>query len=570
MAADNENAGPLQNLTRGAEFWQRASSIYLSYKTTQLHEKFLKLQGKSDEFIKSSLWDKQQERAGQAMYNLCVSLRGFYLKAGQFIGARGDFVPEQICRTLSLLHDKVPPMPPAQAKEIVLKELQINDLNEVFEWIDLEKPLGSASISQVHKARLRHVSNSEVRAHDPLRRTIKSLPRFTHIWVKPGTAAWDICNMHGISLSELQKSNPGADLERLEVGQRLRVPVVSGLTVRPEKGGEDWLPRAVVSLHHAQQEGLLPRDRLVAVKVQYPDADKVMVQDLKNLRAAAAFLSKTELKFDLVSAVEELHRQIRLEFDFCREARIMDTIGEHLRPLRSRITVPRSLPGLVTRRLLVMEYINGTPLNDAAEKLASLPKWKATQAKRLVLTRVSEAYGTMMLREGLFQADGHPGNILLCPGGRVALLDYGQAKQLPPHLKTAFAQLLVDINRRDDARISASLAALGVETETTDASLRSKMGVGMFDTSGKVDPFDRNSPIKQSAISKFPPDMFFVLRVVQLLRGMSNAMGISDFSSAQQWGPLARQALREASRAAKNSSNGQASLMAAATPLVAT
>jgi hypothetical protein len=38
----------------------------------------------------------------------------------------------------------------------------------------------------------------------------------------------------------------------------------------------------------------------------------------------------------------------------------------------------------------------------------------------------------------------------------------------------------------------------------------------------QVDPFDENSPIKQAAIEKFPPDMFFVLRVVQLLRGMAN------------------------------------------------
>jgi len=38
----------------------------------------------------------------------------------------------------------------------------------------------------------------------------------------------------------------------------------------------------------------------------------------------------------------------------------------------------------------------------------------------------------------------------------------------------------------------------------------------------QVDPFDQNSPIKRAAIEKFPPDMFFVLRVVQLLRGMAN------------------------------------------------
>jgi predicted unusual protein kinase regulating ubiquinone biosynthesis (AarF/ABC1/UbiB family) len=52
---------------------------------------------------------------------------------------------------------------------------------------------------------------------------------------------------------------------------------------------------------------------------------------LANVRIAAAFLSKTELKFDLVSAVDELAAQIKLEFDFEREARVMDSIAEHLK-----------------------------------------------------------------------------------------------------------------------------------------------------------------------------------------------------------------------------------------------
>ena len=51
---------------------------------------------------------------------------------------------------------------------------------------------------------------------------------------------------------------------------------------------------------------------------------------MANIRLAAAFLSKTELKFDLVSAVDELAAQIKLEFDFEREARVMDSIAEHL------------------------------------------------------------------------------------------------------------------------------------------------------------------------------------------------------------------------------------------------
>lgn len=69
------------------------------------------------------------------------------------------------------------------------------------------------------------------------------------------------------------------------------------------------------------------------------------------------------------------------------------------------------------------------------------------QAARLILSQVSQAYGLMILGEGLFQADGHPGNILVQRGGRVALLDYGQSKQLEEKEKLAFADLVLAMNR---------------------------------------------------------------------------------------------------------------------------
>lgn len=56
----------------------------------------------------------------------------------------------------------------------------------------------------------------------------------------------------------------------------------------------------------------------MAVKIQYPGALQTMSLDLVNLRSVSAFLQKTELRFDLLSAVEELQKQIHLEFDFMR------------------------------------------------------------------------------------------------------------------------------------------------------------------------------------------------------------------------------------------------------------
>lgn len=482
-------------------------------------------------------------------------------QAGQFIGSRGDFVPEPICRKLSLLCDKVPPMSPEATRAAIARELGLAEgqLGAVFEWINLERPLGSASISQVHKAKLRSFSRAQLA---PVSRALHRAPTAEHA-MAVGEGAWEVANRLGMSLKELRALNKGVDLDQLEPGQRIKVHAPLSLTaygtVRQPNGegggGSDGADAAaaaaspaVAALMHAAAAGEVPKDGLVAVKVQYPDALPVMTGDLRNIRAAAFYLSKTELKFDLVSAVDELNKQIRLEFDFTREARVMDTIAEHLAPLHRRLAIPRSVGGLVTQRLMVMTFVEGVPLLEARSLTAGLSARRRAMAQRLILSRVSEAYGRMIFGEGLFQADGHPGNILIGRRGRVGLLDYGQSKQLPDDKRVAFARLVLALNRGKPDAVSQALGELGVVTERHDPDVRTEMAYGMFDTRGKVDPFDPNSPIKRSAISSFPPDMFFVLRVVQLLRGLANGMGVTDFSSARQWESYARDTLRRAGR----------------------
>jgi len=76
-------------------------------------------------------------------------------QVGQFFAARSEFVPPGICAELQKLHDRVPPMPAAKARAVIEDGLGGAPLGDVFQWIDLESPLGSASVAQVHKARLR-------------------------------------------------------------------------------------------------------------------------------------------------------------------------------------------------------------------------------------------------------------------------------------------------------------------------------------------------------------------------------------------------------------------------------
>jgi predicted unusual protein kinase regulating ubiquinone biosynthesis (AarF/ABC1/UbiB family) len=184
----------------------------------------------------------------------------------------------------------------------------------------------------------------------------------------------------------------------------------------------------------------------------------------------------------------------------------------------------------------------------------------------------------MMLSTGLFHADAHPGNIMVLPKGVVGLIDYGQSKQLSDEERLLFARLVVGLAecvlsctstsshvlnqyshesckilaqsniclccRENDGMISETMQKMGIATTDDNAALRSQMGRQMFGTAGKLDdPFSEDAIIRKVAITDFPKHYFLVLRVVQLIRGLATRMDI-QFSTAQQWKPLAQKALK--------------------------
>lgn len=297
---------------RTVEFWRRAGSIYLGYKLAQSQAHILRWKGMTEQEIKEQHWMPHNEKSGRLMYGLCVDLRGFFLKviplpcvcchvtwthatrrlrhseillrclyailatkppeahksaqAGQFIGARSDFVPEGVCMHLRKLQDEVPPMPPSETEAILKQELQVDTLSTVFEWIDLEKPLGSASIAQVHKAKLRRyvqypsllrrflgapihwwlrfsrmtshpdgsacfvdklfpakIQASACHAGSVVGLPSRSLDLPVHV-VKSGETAWSISNVHGVPLEDVIAANKSLDIHALHPGDSVRLP----------------------------------------------------------------------------------------------------------------------------------------------------------------------------------------------------------------------------------------------------------------------------------------------------------------------------------------------------------
>jgi Predicted unusual protein kinase len=108
----------------------------------------------------------------------------------------------------------------------------------------------------------------------------------------------------------------------------------------------------------------------VAVKVQRPSIESKLMGDIANLKALAkTFRENDALPLDYYTVFCELEKQLQDEFDFVAEAVAMDRIhdcitkDENGLPCESPIVLPRPVPGLVSKRVLVMDYLQGVPLS---------------------------------------------------------------------------------------------------------------------------------------------------------------------------------------------------------------
>uniref|UniRef100_A0A0E0JSE5 ABC1 atypical kinase-like domain-containing protein n=1 Tax=Oryza punctata TaxID=4537 RepID=A0A0E0JSE5_ORYPU len=253
---------------------------------------------------------------------------------------------------------------------------------------------------------------------------------------------------------------------------------------------------------------------------------------------------KYDINFDLYSATKEMEKQICYEFDFVREAKAMERIREFLRVTNKKppVIVPRVIPEMVSREVLVMEFIEGTPIMNLGNEMAKRgidPGGKiATMAKQKILTDLTLAYGQMILKD--------------------ALLDYGQVKAMPEDLRLAYANLVIAMADDDFLRTKESFREIGIETwSIADNELEElfQLSLRMFDTRlppgvTAMSPFAEDSSLNKVGVQSFPEELFSVLRTIQLLRGLTVGMGLR-FSCAQQWKPIAEEAFRKIKKAAE-------------------
>ncbi len=268
--------------------------------------------------------------------------------------------------------------------------------------------------------------------------------------------------------------------------------------------------------------------REVAVKVQYPDIEDVMRTDLANMRRVCRVYEYFDPQpLELLPLLTELTTHLGYELDFQREA----DSGERVRALFAdddHVKVPEVIREWSTKRVLVMEFVRGIKITERARLEA------AGLEPAEVLQDLMGVYVRMILAAGFFQADPHPGNLLVTPEGRVVVLDFGLAKELPEGFGMGLFELMFSLMTFNETAMIRAFQELGFGSKTgqTDPFLliarrmisRSDTGAfeGEFTEEMTDELFDA---IREDPIVQVPSDFVLVARVFSLLSGIAHSLG---------------------------------------------
>jgi len=285
----------------------------------------------------------------------------------------------------------------------------------------------------------------------------------------------------------------------------------------------EFEPEAMASASIGQvHRARLPSGEAVVVKAMHADIEKKVAVDM-DILAGLAQLAEMVPEFRNyrpAAIASEYQRTMRRELDFGREERNLQQFAHNFRD-DPTVHVPRPYPELSTRRVLVMERLDGIKLSESDRMAAA--RIDADEVAR----RGAAICLKMIFDHGFYHADPHPGNLLVMNDGRIGLLDCGMVGRIDERLQEGIGELLVALGNLDAEHMTAMIVRLGKTPPDLD---RAALSVDVADflsyyASQSLDKFDLGGALNEMMEHIRRYRIMLPARIVMLIKALVTLEG---------------------------------------------
>ncbi len=320
-------------------------------------------------------------------------------------------------------------------------------------------------------------------------------------------------------LSQLQDQLPGFDGdEAMELIEKDLNKKISEIFLKIDKQ-----PISAASLGQVHK-ATLENGETVAVKVQRPGLREQITLDLYIVRNIALWLKNNIglIRSDLVALIDELGKRVFEEMDYINEANNAEKFRE-MHQKNIKIAVPKIYQEFTSRRVLTMEWIEGTKLTNLEDvkNLGINPDEMIEIGVQCSLEQ--------LLEHGFFHADPHPGNLLALEDGRLCYLDFGMMSEVSRNSRSGLIQAVVHLVNKNFDKLSLDFVKLGFLSEEVnlepivpafqDVFVNAiELGVSKMDFKSVTDDM---SGVMYKFPFKLPPYYALIIRSLITLEGIA-------------------------------------------------
>ena len=317
---------------------------------------------------------------------------------------------------------------------------------------------------------------------------------------------------------------------------QVRPQLVEDLGADPEAVFErlEEAPLAAASLAQTHRAWLADGSAVV-LKVRRPGIRDTVEADLRLMARLAEIVEERApdlRRYHPAEVVQQFSASLRRELDFAAEGRNAERIAANFAG-HDEVVVPRVYWEWTSERLNVQECLQGIAGTDlAAVDAAGLDRAQLAATGADIVLK-------MVLEDGFFHADPHPGNIFYLPDGRIGVIDFGMVGRVSEQRRFQIVQLLHGLVERESAPVADVLMEWGEGAGEVDEA-RLQADVGAFVDQYRGVPLkdlhmglmltDVTTILRDNGLS-LPPDLALMIKAFLTLEGMGRQLD-PDFDMA--------------------------------------